>query len=109
MPPVKGSKRRTSPFRCYACGNEHLVVERGSNTRIIHGVKRTVANATCPNCGAEWWSYHPDAIKAMRAADKKAKELADGIDYHGAVTVATERGTITDVDYTGAKKKRKRK
>ena len=76
MPPIKGKKKREPVLRCYDCGNRKVKVERGGNTRIIHGKKKTVANVTCPNCGNEWWSYNSAALKAMRAADEKGKDNA---------------------------------
>jgi DNA-directed RNA polymerase subunit N (RpoN/RPB10) len=76
MPPIKGKASRPRPLRCYNCGNRKVHVERGGNTRHIHGKKKIVANVVCHSCGNEWYSYHPQAIKAMRAADAKGKALA---------------------------------
>jgi hypothetical protein len=89
MPPIKGKARRLSPLRCYSCNSHVVHVERASNTRYIHDKKRTVANVICAQCGNEWWSYHPTAIKAMREADKK-----------GAARVTVEPQDH-DVDFTG--------
>lgn len=78
MPRVKGQSARQAILRCYHCSGHTFHVERASNTRMIHGKKRVVANVVCQNtnCRNEWWSYHPDAIKAMRAADKRDAAIA---------------------------------
>jgi hypothetical protein len=71
MPPIPGKHRKQQAFFCAKCSGRDITVERGTNSRVIHGVRRTVANAVCNNkqCRNEWWSYHPEAIERSRAAD----------------------------------------
>jgi hypothetical protein len=87
MPPIKGKPRRQSALRCFKCGSRKIRVERGSNQRVIHGKVKTVANCECTECQNEWWSYHPEAIAAMREADKRAK-------VSRTTTVVTTDGVI---------------
>lgn len=78
MPRIKGKSAREAVLRCYQCNGRTFRVERASNSRVIHGKKRTVANVVCenPSCKNEWWSYNSLAIAAMRAADKHDAAIA---------------------------------
>jgi predicted nucleic acid-binding Zn-ribbon protein len=93
MPPRKGNKRRAAALRCFRCDNKRVNVGRQGNTRMIHGVKKTVAPCECPECGNEWWSYHPEALTAMKAADAAAKKK-----------IGTIEGTVQSRAYPVANK-----
>ena len=65
---------------CRKCGahGETLVVAGAGNTRRIGGKTRKTQHVRCLNCGNEWDSYHQEALRRGKEADRLSKQMAKG-------------------------------
>lgn len=69
-------KSGTRPLSCHQCGFAPPAIDRGQVRRAVRGKRISHVHASCPKCGNEWWSRHPEALGIAKAADAAAKEQA---------------------------------
>lgn len=62
-------KKAARPLRCAKCGSTSIVVSGAQQMLKVAGKKREHADVRCGNCGNEWWSRNPIALRLSREAD----------------------------------------